>query len=40
MITLNTYAGEWPDTAGKTRSIVDAAFGNVPSVRPAEVSQS
>jgi len=39
MITLNTYVGEWPDAAGRTRSIVDAAFGNVPSVRPAEVSQ-
>jgi integrase len=34
MITLNTYAGEWPDGAGKTRSIVDAALGNVPSACP------
>jgi integrase len=34
MITLNTYAGEWPDGAGKTRSIVDAALGNVPAQCP------
>jgi hypothetical protein len=29
-ITLNTYAGEWPEEAGSTRSIIDAALGNVP----------
>jgi integrase len=30
MITLNTYAGMWPEEDGSTRSIVDAALGNVP----------
>jgi integrase len=30
MITLNTYAGEWPDAAGRTRSIIDATLGSVP----------
>jgi integrase len=30
MITLNTYAGEWPESGGRTRSIVDAVLGNVP----------
>ena len=39
MITLNTYAGEWPDAAGRTRAIVDSALGNVPSVCPGEVSE-
>jgi integrase len=34
MITLNTYAGEWPEGAGRTRSIVDAALGNVPAPCP------
>lgn len=34
MITLNTYAGEWPDGTGKTRSIVDAALGSVPAACP------
>jgi integrase len=33
-ITLNTYVGEWPDTDRQTRSIVDAALGSVPRVRP------
>jgi integrase len=31
MITLNTYAGMWPEEVGSTRSIIDAALGNVPS---------
>jgi integrase len=35
MITLNTYAGMWPEESGSTRSIVDAALGDVPSVCPA-----
>jgi len=30
MITLNTYAGLWPEKEGTTRSIIDAALGNVP----------
>jgi hypothetical protein len=34
MITLNTYVGEWPDTDEHTRSIVDAALGDVPRVCP------
>jgi len=34
MITLNTYVGMWPEDAGSTRSIVDAALGNVPGVCP------
>lgn len=34
MITLNTYAGEWPDGAGKTRSSIDAALGDVPAECP------
>lgn len=29
-ITLNTYAGWWPEEAGSTRSIVDDALGDVP----------
>jgi Phage integrase family len=33
-ITLNTYVGEWPDTDERTRSIVDEALGDVPSVCP------
>lgn len=27
MITLNTYAGEWPEAVDRTRSLVDAALG-------------
>lgn len=34
MITLNTYAGMWPEEDGSTRSIIDAALGNVPGVCP------
>jgi len=34
MITLNTYVGEWPDTDERTRSIVDAALGDVPCLCP------
>jgi integrase len=30
MITLNTYAGMWPEEEGSTRSIIDDALGNVP----------
>ena len=29
-ITLNTYVGEWPDTDQETRTIMDAALGQVP----------
>ena len=34
MITLNTYAGEWPDTDDHARAIVDSALGDVPCVCP------
>ena len=34
MITLNNYAGEWPDTDDRTQSIVDSALGNVPCACP------
>ena len=34
MITLNTYAGEWPDTDDHARAIVDSALGDVPSMCP------
>jgi integrase len=27
MITLNTYAHEWPDALDRTRALVDAALG-------------
>ena len=40
MITLNTYAGEWPEGAGRTRAIVDAALGSVPQVCPDLEGQS
>jgi integrase len=33
-ITLNTYVEEWPDTDERTRSIVDAALGDVPRLCP------
>jgi hypothetical protein len=36
MITLNTYAGEWPDTDDHERTIVDSALGSVPSVCPGQ----
>jgi len=26
MVTLNTYVGEWPEAADRTRSIIDAAL--------------
>jgi hypothetical protein len=32
MITLNTHAGEWPDTDDQARVIVDSVLGNVPCV--------
>jgi hypothetical protein len=32
MITLNTYAGEWPDTDDHPRTIVDTVLGDVPCV--------
>jgi integrase len=35
MITLNTYAGEWPDTDDHARTIVDSALGDVPCTCPA-----
>lgn len=28
MITLNTYAHEWPDALDRTRALVDAALGS------------
>jgi integrase len=34
MITLNTYAGEWPDTDDQARTIVDSALGDVPRACP------
>lgn len=34
MITLNTYAGMWPEEEGSMRSIIDAALGNVPAECP------
>jgi hypothetical protein len=34
MITLNTYAGEWPDTDDHARAIVDSALGDVPCTCP------
>jgi integrase len=34
MITLNTYAGEWPDTDDHARTIVDSALGDVPCTCP------
>jgi len=34
MITLNTYAGEWPDTDDQARAIVDSALGDVPYMCP------
>ena len=34
MITINTYAGMWPEDVGSTRAIVDAVFANVPGVCP------
>ena len=30
MITLNTYAGEWPATNDHARAIVHSALGNLP----------
>lgn len=35
MITLNTYAGEWPEADERTRTIVDSALGDVPRMCPA-----
>lgn len=40
MITLNTYAGMWPEEAGSTRSIIDAALGNMPSECPDTEAKS
>lgn len=34
VITLNEYAGEWPEAHEKTRTIVDAALGRVPRMCP------
>ncbi|MBV9727955.1 MAG: hypothetical protein JO309_00785 [Pseudonocardiales bacterium] len=31
MITLNTYAHEWPNALDRTRTLVDAALGSRPS---------
>jgi len=38
MITLNTYAEEWPDTDDYARAIVDSALGNVPCICPTRCS--
>lgn len=35
MITLNTYAGEWPDALDRTRSLVDAALGKTTTAHAA-----
>ena len=32
-ITLNTYVHLWPDVVDRTRSLVDAALGKVPTLR-------
>lgn len=34
MITLNEYVGEWPELEERTRTIVDAALGDVPRLCP------
>ncbi|MCA1703025.1 MAG: site-specific integrase [Actinobacteria bacterium] len=39
MITLNTYAHEWPDALDRTRTLVDAALGSHPSVAAAGPGQ-
>ncbi|WUI00247.1 site-specific integrase [Spirillospora sp. NBC_00431] len=36
MITLNEYVGEWPELEEKTRTLVDAALGDVPRLCPLE----
>lgn len=38
MITLNEYVGEWPELEERTRSIVDAALGDVPSLCPPKAA--
>jgi integrase len=35
-ITLDTYVGEWPEAYEKTRTIVDGALGDVPSMCPTK----
>ncbi|MDQ3760998.1 MAG: tyrosine-type recombinase/integrase [Actinomycetota bacterium] len=39
MITLNTYAHEWPDALDRTRTLVDAALGPCPSTVAARAGQ-
>ena len=39
VITLSTYAGEWPDTDDHARTIADSALGNVPCVQWAACHQ-
>ena len=39
VITLNTYAHEWPDALDRTRKLVDAALGSRPSAAAAEPGQ-
>jgi integrase len=39
MITLNTYAHEWPDALDRTRTLVDAALGSHPMTAAATAGQ-
>lgn len=39
MITLNTYAHEWPDALDRTRTLVDAALGSRPSTAATGTGQ-
>ena len=39
MITLNTYAHEWPDALDRTRTLVDTALGSRPWTAATEASQ-
>lgn len=38
VVTLNTYVGEWPDTDERTRPIIGAALGDVPSLCPRKTA--
>ncbi|HEX2297540.1 MAG TPA: tyrosine-type recombinase/integrase [Pseudonocardiaceae bacterium] len=39
MITLNTYAHEWPDALDRTRTLVDVALGSRPATTTARAGQ-
>lgn len=39
MITLNTYAHEWPDALDRTRTLVDVALGSRPATTTAKAGQ-